>query len=55
MPPGDLQDKTEQATPKKRSEARKKGQVAKSQDVSSVAVLLAGLSTLCLFGPYIYG
>lgn len=55
MPPGDLQEKTEQATPKKRSEARKKGQVAKSQDVASVAVLMAGLSTLCLFGSYIYG
>ncbi len=55
MAQDDLQDKTEKATPKKRSEARKKGQVAKSQDVSSVAVLLAGLSTLCLFGPYMFG
>lgn len=37
------QEKTEQATPKKREEARKKGQVAKSRDVASVAVLLACL------------
>lgn len=37
------QEKTEQATPKKREDARKKGQVAKSREVSSVAVLLAGL------------
>jgi len=37
------QEKTEQATPKKREEARKKGQVAKSRDAASVAVLLACL------------
>ena len=37
------QEKTEQATPKKREEARKKGQVAKSRDATSVAVLLACL------------
>ncbi len=37
------QEKTEQATPKKREDARKKGQVAKSREASSVAVLLAGL------------
>ncbi|MBW2644651.1 MAG: EscU/YscU/HrcU family type III secretion system export apparatus switch protein, partial [Deltaproteobacteria bacterium] len=37
------QEKTEQATPRKREEARKKGQVAKSRDATSVAVLLACL------------
>ena len=37
------QEKTERATPKKREEARKKGQVAKSRDATSVAVLLACL------------
>ena len=37
------QEKTEQATPKKREQAREKGQVAKSRDAASVAVLLAGL------------
>lgn len=54
MAEGDFQDKTEKATPKKRSEARKKGQVAKSQEVSSVAVLLTGLSTLYVFGSFMY-
>ncbi len=54
MADGNLQEKTEQATPKKRSEARKKGQVAKSREIPSVAVLLAGLSTLYLFGAYMY-
>ncbi len=38
------QEKTEQATPKKREDARKKGQVAKSQEAASVAVLLTGLT-----------
>jgi len=51
---GDFQDKTEKATSKKRSDAREKGQVAKSREVASVAVLLTGLSTLYLFGSFIY-
>jgi flagellar biosynthetic protein FlhB len=38
------QEKTEQATPKKRQEARKKGQVAKSREAASVAVLMACLT-----------
>lgn len=42
-----LQDKTEEATPKKREDARKKGQVAKSKELSSIAILSAG--TLYLF------
>ncbi|MBW1680304.1 MAG: flagellar biosynthesis protein FlhB [Deltaproteobacteria bacterium] len=42
-----FQEKTEPATPKKRSEARKKGQVAKSREISSVAVLVTG--TIYLF------
>jgi flagellar biosynthesis protein FlhB len=37
------QEKTERATGKKRQEARKKGQVAKSREVNSVCVLLAAL------------
>ncbi len=39
-----FQEKTEQATPKKREEARKKGQVAKSRELPSIAVLIG-----CLF------
>ncbi|MDZ4163893.1 MAG: flagellar biosynthesis protein FlhB [Smithellaceae bacterium] len=37
------QEKTEQATPKRREEARQKGQVAKSREIPSVAVLLVCL------------
>ncbi len=46
MPPESFQERTEQATPKRREEARKKGQVPKSRELASVAVLLSGLFTL---------
>jgi flagellar biosynthesis protein FlhB len=48
-------DKTEKATPKKREESRKKGQVAKSADLNGAIVLLAGLFTLVATGPSIVG
>ncbi len=48
------EDKTEQATPKKREDARKKGEVAKSRELPSVAVLLSGLFTFMIFGTYMY-
>ncbi len=38
-----FQEKTEKATPKKKGEARKKGQVAKSREITSVAILIAGI------------
>jgi flagellar biosynthetic protein FlhB len=44
-------DKTEKATPKKRLEARRKGQVAKSQDLSGAVVLLSSLVALSSLGP----
>jgi flagellar biosynthesis protein FlhB len=44
-------DKTEKATPKRREEARKKGQVAKSADLNGAVVLLASLLALSVFGP----
>ena len=45
------ENKTEKATPKKRAEARKKGQVARSQDVNGAVVLMAALIALSAFGP----
>jgi flagellar biosynthesis protein FlhB len=48
-------DKTEKATPKKREDARKKGQVAKSQDLNGAVVMLAGLMTLAIAGGAIAG
>jgi flagellar biosynthetic protein FlhB len=43
-------DKTEKATPKRREDARKKGQVAKSTDLSGAVVVLAGLLTIGVTG-----
>jgi len=48
------EDKDEQATPKKREDARKKGDVAKSKELPSVAVLLSGLLTFVFWGTYMY-
>jgi len=52
MPEESFQDKTEPATPRKKEEARKKGQVAKSREMSSVAVLSAGVIYLYFGGRY---
>lgn len=54
MPEKSFQEKTEQATPKRREEARKKGQVAKSRELASVAVLFSGLLTLFWGSTYFY-
>jgi flagellar biosynthetic protein FlhB len=45
-------DRTEKATPKRRSEARGKGQVARSHDVNSTVGLLAGFAALAIGGPH---
>ncbi|MGE5580941.1 MAG: flagellar biosynthesis protein FlhB [Bacillota bacterium] len=47
-------DKTEEATPRRKSEARKKGQVAKSNELNSVVVLLALFVILNYFGGWFY-
>ena len=44
------QDRTESATPRKREEARKEGRIARSQDLSTAAVLLAGTVLLAGVG-----
>lgn len=49
--PGDFGEKTEAPTPKRREEAREKGQVAKSQDLPAAIVVLVGLVTLQVLGP----
>jgi flagellar biosynthesis protein FlhB len=46
-------EKTEKATPKKRQEARKKGQTAKSQDINTAVVLLAVFLFLLFAGNYL--
>ncbi len=47
-------EKTEEPTPKKRSDARKEGQVAMSAEVTTTGLLLAGFSLLMLMAPMMY-
>ncbi|MDI6789153.1 MAG: flagellar biosynthesis protein FlhB [Thermodesulfobacteriota bacterium] len=49
-----FQEKTEKATPRRREEARKKGQVARSREVSAVLVVLTGFITLYACHTYVY-
>ncbi|MDQ0193475.1 flagellar biosynthesis protein FlhB [Paenibacillus wynnii] len=46
-------EKTEKATPKKRQDARKKGQVPKSAELSGAVVLLSAVLSLSMFGGFI--
>lgn len=52
-------DKTEKATPKKRQDAKQKGQVAKSQDINTAIGLLAVFMFLSFgtsfIGPHLFG
>lgn len=43
-------EKSQDPTPHRRQEARKRGQVAKSQDLGSAVILVLGLATLLMFG-----
>ena len=45
------ENRTEKATPKKRADARQKGQVARSTDINGAAVLLASLLALSATAP----
>uniref|UniRef100_A0A7V4LCP0 Flagellar biosynthetic protein FlhB n=1 Tax=Desulfobacca acetoxidans TaxID=60893 RepID=A0A7V4LCP0_9BACT len=50
MAEDDYQDRTEQPTPKRRAEAREKGRVARSRDLSAALVLLTGVGVLAAWG-----
>lgn len=45
-------EKTEKATPKKRNDERKKGRVAKSQDINTAFLLLFVLIMMAVFGSF---
>jgi flagellar biosynthetic protein FlhB len=47
-------DKTEKATPKKRQDLRKKGQVNQSRELPSILLLLALFLSMRVFGPFVY-
>jgi flagellar biosynthetic protein FlhB len=49
------QERTEQATPKRLEEARRKGQIPRSRDLSAAAVTLAGGTALYMMGGQIGG
>ena len=51
----DSAEKTEEPTQRKKEESRKKGQVAKSAELSSVFVILAAFVALKAAGSYMYG
>lgn len=53
--PDTAQEKTERATQKKRDDARKKGTVAKSQEVNTAIILLTGTLMLSLTASYFIG
>lgn len=53
MPEEAAQERTEQPTPKRLSEARDKGQIARSRELNTTAVLLAGGGGMLLMGPYL--
>ena len=48
-------ERTEKATPKRREEARKKGNVAKSSEVNAALVLLTGILMLTLMSNHFMG
>jgi flagellar biosynthesis protein FlhB len=48
-------DRTEKATPKRRQEARKKGQVARSVDFSGAIVMNVGLVVITALAPTVFG
>ncbi len=51
---GDGGEKTEEATPKKLDEARKEGQVAKSQDIGVAILLMILFICMRVFGGFMY-
>lgn len=48
MPEEPAQERTEEATPRRREEARRRGQIVKSRELSSVAILSTGLLSFFL-------
>lgn len=49
------QERTEQPTPKRRQEARRRGQVPRSRDLSTALVLISGLGLVAVWGPWAAG
>jgi len=54
MPENAGQERTEQATPKRKQEARKKGQVAQSKEISSVMILMVCMAFFYFGGSWMF-
>ncbi|MGD8944692.1 MAG: flagellar biosynthesis protein FlhB [Desulfobacterales bacterium] len=54
MPQGEGQERTEKATGKRRQEARRKGQVAQSRELPSVAILLTAMGFFYFAGTWMF-
>lgn len=50
-----FQERTEKATQRRRDKARDRGQVAKSQELNSAAMICLGFLTLYVMSPYVAG
>ncbi len=50
-----FQERTEQATPKRKEEARRKGQVARSRELNMAAVMIGGAVVTFISGPSVAG
>lgn len=55
MAEGQDQEKTEEPTPKKRADAREKGQVPNSREFTSVVILLTALGVFFFGGSWMFG
>ncbi len=55
MPERDFQERTEQATPRRRRQARQKGQVARSMELNAAAIICLGFAALYVLGPSLAG
>jgi len=54
MPESAGQERTEKATRKKRAEARQKGQVAQSREISSAMILMTALGFFYFAGSWLF-
>lgn len=54
MPEEPLEEKTEEPTPRRREEARKRGQVVKSRELSSVAIITSAVLIFFLLSYFIF-
>jgi flagellar biosynthetic protein FlhB len=54
MPESSGQERTEKATPKKRRQARRKGQVAQSREIPSVLILMTALAFFYFAGSWMF-